>query len=113
MDGPHLYMLALGLAMPLLYSLPTALISAELATNYPETGGQCVYVSLACGPLVGAHNTWWYVHRYPRSHAHAWSRARVCLCCVLRGGPPPCRPAEQPHIHRWYLLDGMRPPHQP
>eukprot|EP00037_Helgoeca_nana_P017669 m.167324 g.167324 ORF g.167324 m.167324 type:complete len:545 (-) comp24095_c0_seq1:93-1727(-) len=59
MDGPHLYMLALGLAMPLLYSLPTALISAELATNYPETGGQCVYVSLACGPLVGAHNTWW------------------------------------------------------
>eukprot|EP00038_Savillea_parva_P006545 m.164405 g.164405 ORF g.164405 m.164405 type:complete len:559 (-) comp12421_c0_seq1:2029-3705(-) len=59
MDGPHLYMLILGLVMPLLYSLPTALISAELATNYPETGGQCVYVSLACGPLVGAHNTWW------------------------------------------------------
>ena len=61
MDGPHFYMLILGLAMPLLYSLPTALISAELATNYPETGGQCVYVSLACGPLRGAHNTWWYV----------------------------------------------------
>ena len=59
MDGPHFWMLMLGLAMPLLYSLPTALISAELATNYPETGGQCVYVTLACGPVIGAHNTWW------------------------------------------------------
>jgi len=58
-DGPHFWMLVLGLAMPFLYSLPTALISAELATNYPETGGQCVYVNLACGSIIGAHNTWW------------------------------------------------------
>lgn len=59
MDGPPLYVLIICLTMPLLYSLPTALISAELATNYPETGGQCVYVTLACGELIGAHNTWW------------------------------------------------------
>eukprot|EP00040_Diaphanoeca_grandis_P016384 m.84521 g.84521 ORF g.84521 m.84521 type:complete len:572 (+) comp25761_c0_seq1:1823-3538(+) len=59
MEGPPLYVLILCLAMPLLYSLPTALISAELATNYPETGGQCVYVTLACGEIIGAHNTWW------------------------------------------------------
>ena len=36
MDGPPLYVLIICLTMPLLYSLPTALISAELATNYPE-----------------------------------------------------------------------------
>jgi len=59
MEGPPLYVCILCLAMPFLYSLPTALISAELATNYPETGGQCVYVTLACGELIGAHNTWW------------------------------------------------------
>eukprot|EP00041_Stephanoeca_diplocostata_P015344 m.292556 g.292556 ORF g.292556 m.292556 type:complete len:527 (-) comp20003_c0_seq1:386-1966(-) len=59
MNGPPFWILVLCLAMPLLYSLPTALISAELATNYPETGGQCVYVTLACGSLIGAHNTWW------------------------------------------------------
>eukprot|EP00039_Didymoeca_costata_P011637 m.164418 g.164418 ORF g.164418 m.164418 type:complete len:549 (-) comp15235_c0_seq5:3287-4933(-) len=58
-SGPPLYVLALCLAMPLFYSLPTALLSAELATNYPETGGQCVYVTLACGGLLGAHNSWW------------------------------------------------------
>jgi len=57
--GPPFYVLVLCLALPLLYSLPTALLSAELATNYPETGGQCVYVTLACGSVLGAHNSWW------------------------------------------------------
>ena len=51
--GPPFYVLVLCLALPLLYSLPTALLSAELATNYPETGGQCVYVTLACGSVLG------------------------------------------------------------
>lgn len=57
-SAPSLYVLVVCLVMPFLYSLPTALISAELATNYPETGGQCVYVTLACGSLIGAHNAW-------------------------------------------------------
>ena len=57
--GPSVVVLGVCLLAPLFYSLPTALISAELATNYPETGGQCVYVTLACGSMLGAHNTWW------------------------------------------------------
>ena len=55
--GPPLIVLIVCLIAPLLYSLPTALVSAELATHYPETGGQAVYVSLACGAAIGAHNT--------------------------------------------------------
>ena len=45
-------------ALPFLYSLPTALISVELATLHPDTtGGQCDYVRRVFGPRVGAHNT--------------------------------------------------------
>jgi hypothetical protein len=63
--GPPLYVLITCLAMPLLYSLPTALLSAELATNYPETGGQCVYLTLTLTITRADHSY--------RSHPfHGW-----------------------------------------
>jgi amino acid transporter len=58
--GPPVVVLGVCCALPLLYSLPTAIIAVELATMYPETtGGQCDYVRRVFGTRVGAHNTYW------------------------------------------------------
>lgn len=55
-SAPGLYVLLLVVAMPLVFSLPIALITAELASAFPVDGGQCVYVQRACGDAVGGHN---------------------------------------------------------
>ena len=34
-------------------------MTAELATAFPETGGQVVWVASACGPIIGAQNGFW------------------------------------------------------
>lgn len=57
--GPGLYVLMLLVLTPLFFSLPIALITAELATVYPIDGGQCVYVQRACGDAVGGHNCYY------------------------------------------------------
>ena len=57
--APPLYVFVGLLTVPLLYSLPIALITAELSTAMPEDGGFVVWVSRACGPALGAHNAYW------------------------------------------------------
>jgi len=57
--APSGYVLIMCLIMPFFYGLPTALVTAELSTHYPETGGQCVFVQEACGPTIGGHNIYW------------------------------------------------------
>lgn len=54
-----LYVFAGLVLFPLAYSLPTALITAELATALPEDGGPVVWVQEAFGSTVGGHVAFW------------------------------------------------------
>eukprot|EP00047_Mylnosiga_fluctuans_P008401 m.7106 g.7106 ORF g.7106 m.7106 type:complete len:548 (+) comp2165_c0_seq2:144-1787(+) len=50
----------LGLIItPVIYSVPIALMTAELATALPLDGGLVAWVAEACGPTIGAHNSYW------------------------------------------------------
>ena len=50
----------LGLIItPIVYSIPIALMTAELATALPKDGGLVAWVTEACGSTVGGHNTYW------------------------------------------------------
>ena len=42
-----------------IYSLPIALIVAELSTAFPEDGGYVEWVQEACGKVVGSHHAYW------------------------------------------------------
>lgn len=56
-SGP--VVLAMLVIMAVFFSLPIALVSAELASTFPVDGGQCVYVQRACGEGMGGHNCYW------------------------------------------------------
>lgn len=56
--GPLLPLLGF-LIFPLVWSVPEALITAELATAYPENGGYVVWVSSAFGPFWGFQEGFW------------------------------------------------------
>ncbi|KAL8137104.1 hypothetical protein V2J09_003105 [Rumex salicifolius] len=55
--GP-LLALAGFLVFPFIWSVPEALITAELATMFPENGGYVVWVSSAFGPYWGFQQGW-------------------------------------------------------
>lgn len=57
--APPVYVFTLLAIVPFVYSLPIALIVAELSTAWPEDGGYVVWVQAACGRLVGAHHGFW------------------------------------------------------
>ncbi|KAD3641567.1 hypothetical protein E3N88_30791 [Mikania micrantha] len=46
------------LLFPLIWSVPEALITAEMGTMYPEDGGYVVWVSSALGPFWGFQQGW-------------------------------------------------------
>ncbi|MBI3301903.1 MAG: APC family permease [Deltaproteobacteria bacterium] len=56
--GPMLALLAI-LLVPWLWSFPTALMTAELATAMPEDGGYVVWVQRAFGRFWGFQEGWW------------------------------------------------------
>ncbi|GAB4853445.1 hypothetical protein Ancab_017635 [Ancistrocladus abbreviatus] len=56
--GPLLSLLGF-LIFPLFWSIPEALITAELATAYPENGGYVVWISSAFGPFWGFQEGFW------------------------------------------------------
>ncbi len=56
--GPGMSLLLL-LAMPLAWSLPIALVAAELATAMPEEGGYYVWVRRSLGEFWGFQQGWW------------------------------------------------------
>ncbi|XP_078430366.1 amino acid permease family protein [Wolffia australiana] len=56
--GPLLAILGF-LLFPLVWSIPEALITAELATAFPENGGYVVWVSSAFGPFWGFQEGFW------------------------------------------------------
>ena len=59
MAAPPLYVFLMLLIVPFVYSLPIALIVAELSTAFPEDGGYVVWVREACGGIVGSHHAYW------------------------------------------------------
>jgi amino acid transporter len=100
------------LVLPILWSLPTALMIGELASAIPADGGFYVWVRRALGPFWGYQEGWLslsasifdmaiypaifvlYLGKFDPAltagwHGYAWSLAVVALCCVwnLRGAP--------------------------
>jgi amino acid transporter len=100
------------LALPILWSLPTALMIGELASAIPAEGGFYVWVRRALGPFWGYQEGWLSLSAsvfdmaiYPAIfvlylgkfnpgltfgwHGYAWSLAVVAFCCCwnLRGAP--------------------------
>ncbi|XWS40233.1 hypothetical protein CRYUN_Cryun18bG0122600 [Craigia yunnanensis] len=55
--GPLLALLGF-LLVPFIWSIPEALITAELGTRFPENGGYVVWVSSALGPYWGFQQGW-------------------------------------------------------
>lgn len=55
--GPLLALLGF-LVFPLIWSIPEALITAEMGTMFPENGGYVVWVSSALGPYWGFQQGW-------------------------------------------------------
>ncbi|HKD59748.1 MAG TPA: APC family permease [Terracidiphilus sp.] len=100
------------LVLPILWSLPTALMIGELASALPDDGGFYVWVRRALGPFWGYQEGWLslsasifdmaiypsifvlYLGKFSPAitagwHGYAWSLAVVVLCCIwnLRGAP--------------------------
>ena len=53
--GPPMLLFLIMVAMPLFYSLPISLITAELATSFRENGGAIVCVKEAFGERIAWH----------------------------------------------------------
>jgi amino acid transporter len=104
--------IAILLLLPLVWSLPTALMIGELASAIPAEGGFYIWVRRALGPFWGYQESWLslsasifdmalypalfvlYLGKFSPSLAegwkgYAWSLAVVALCCAwnLRGAP--------------------------
>jgi amino acid transporter len=100
------------LVLPVLWSLPTALMIGELASALPDDGGFYVWVRRALGPFWGYQEGWLslsasifdmaiypsifvlYLGKFSPAltagwHGYAWSLAVVVVCCIwnLRGAP--------------------------
>ncbi|ERN03649.1 hypothetical protein AMTR_s00144p00042270 [Amborella trichopoda] len=56
--GPLLSLLGF-LIFPLIWSIPEALITAELATSFPSNGGYVLWISEAFGPFWGFQEGFW------------------------------------------------------
>jgi len=56
--GPLLALVGF-LVLPLIWSVPEALITAELATTFPENSGYVAWVTAAFGPFWGFQEGFW------------------------------------------------------
>jgi amino acid transporter len=100
------------LVLPVIWSLPTALMIGELASAIPAEGGFYIWVRRAMGPFWGYQESWLslsasifdmalypsifvlYLGKFSPAQGdgwrgYGWSLAVVAICCVwnLRGGP--------------------------
>ena len=76
------------LIVPLVYSLPIALITAELSSALPQDGGFVVWVSRACGSAIGSHNAYWVRRALAQARRCAcasslWLTESSCACALL------------------------------
>lgn len=108
----YAWAIAILLLLPLLWSLPTALMIGELASAIPADGGFYVWVRRALGPFWGFQESWLslsasifdmalypsifvlYLGKFSPAltagwRAYAWSIAVVAVCSLwnLRGAP--------------------------
>ena len=51
---------------PIAYSMPLCMMVLELSAALPEDGGMVVWVEVACGHIIGAHNTYWVFFFFER-----------------------------------------------
>ena len=104
--------IAILVALPFLWSLPTALMIGELASAIPAEGGFYIWVRRAMGPFWGYQEGWLslsasvfdmalypaifvlYLGKFSPAltagwNGYAWSLAVVVICCIwnLRGAP--------------------------
>ena len=104
--------IAILLLLPIVWSLPTALMIGELASAVPNEGGFYVWVRRAMGPFWGFQESWLslsasifdmalypvifglYLSKFSPAltagwRGYAWSLAVVVLCCFwnLLGAP--------------------------
>ncbi|KAL4348340.1 hypothetical protein GQ457_17G003360 [Hibiscus cannabinus] len=56
--GPLLSLLGF-MIFPLIWSIPEALITAELSTSFPQNGGYVIWISSAFGPFWGFQEGFW------------------------------------------------------
>ena len=99
--GPLLAILGF-LILPLVWSVPEALITAELATTFPENSGYVAWVTAAFGPFWGFQVPTappfccLALHDCNTFQAHAWRCLVVChgafdslcvLCSAIRSVP--------------------------
>jgi amino acid transporter len=112
LDAGYLKGLIILVALPFLWSLPTALMIGELASALPEEGGFYVWVRRAMGPFWGYQEAWLSLAAsifdmaiYPTLfvlylgrllptwtagwHGVAWELGLIAVCCVwnLLGAP--------------------------
>ncbi|HKO14469.1 MAG TPA: APC family permease [Acidobacteriaceae bacterium] len=112
LDAGYARALILLLAVPILWSLPTALMIGELASALPEEGGFYVWVRRALGPFWGFQEAWLsltasifdmaiyptlfvlYLGRLAPAwtagwHGAAWELGLIAICCIwnLLGAP--------------------------
>lgn len=57
--GGPLFSLLGFLIFPILWSIPEALVTAELATSFPKNGGYVIWISSAFGPFWGFQEGFW------------------------------------------------------
>jgi len=95
--APPLIALLFTLLIPICFSLPSALVTAELATAFPADGGQVVWVEEAFGAALGGHNAYWLwltnlidaavypqmMMRYLRSHLHLDGQTEHLVCVAI------------------------------
>jgi amino acid transporter len=107
-----LWAIAILLVLPIIWSLPSALMIGELASAIPAEGGFYIWVRRALGPFWGYQESWLslsasvfdmaiypaifvlYLTRFSPTltagwRGYTWSLAVVVVCCLwnLRGAP--------------------------
>ena len=108
----YLWAIIILLLLPIIWSLPTALMIGELSSSIPAEGGYYVWVRRALGPFWGYQESWLslsasifdmalypaifvlYLGKFAPAltlgwRSYLWSLAVVLVCCLwnLRGAP--------------------------
>lgn len=85
--GPLLTVLGF-LILPLIWSVPEALITAELATAFPENSGYVAWVTAAFGPFWGfqvCSNDMWLAGGL-QTFATPWTSQLIAATLLFAGG---------------------------
>ena len=92
--GPLLALLGF-IVLPLVWSVPEALVTAELATAFPEDSGYVAWVTAAFGPFWGFQEGWWSWLSGVTDNSVYPVLLLSYVDAVLPGAPAPRRPLTQ------------------